>query len=125
MLEGTDTKGVLALFEVVVPPNVRVPAPHRHVSYDETIYGLAGICAFVVDGHEFLMGAGESMFIPRGAAHEFQNRGTATARFLVSVTPGILSPDFFREVRALMSAGGPPDLVRLNEIMLRHGMEAV
>jgi quercetin dioxygenase-like cupin family protein len=125
LLEGTDSKGALALFEVVVPPSVRVPAPHRHVTYDETVYGLAGFCTFVVDGHEFLMGAGESIFISRGAAHEFQNRGTEIARFLVTVTPGVLSPDFFREVRALLSAGGPPDLKRLNEIMLRHGLEAV
>ena len=125
LLEGSDTKGALALFEVVVPPNVRVPAPHRHVTYDETIYGLAGVCTFVVEGHEFLMGTGESIFIARGASHGFQNRGTETARFLVTVTPGVLSPDFFREVSALMRAGGPPDLKRLNEIMLRHGLEAV
>jgi quercetin dioxygenase-like cupin family protein len=125
LLEGSDTKGALALFEVVVPPNVRVPAPHRHVTYDETIYGLAGICTFVVEGREFPMGAGESFFIPRGAAHQFQNRGTETARFLATVTPGVLSPDYFREIRALMSAGGPPDLKRLSEIMLRHGLEAV
>jgi quercetin dioxygenase-like cupin family protein len=125
LLEGSDTKGALALFEVVVPSNVRVPAPHRHVTYDETIYGLAGICTFVVEGHEFPVGAGESIFIPRGAAHHFQNRGTETARFLATVTPGVLSPDYFREIRALMSAGGPPDLKHLSEIMLRHGLEAV
>jgi quercetin dioxygenase-like cupin family protein len=125
LLEGSDTKGALALFAVVVPPNVRVPAPHRHVTYDETIYGLSGVCTFVVEGNEFPMGAGESIFIPRGAAHQFQNRGTETARFLVTVTPGVLSPDFFREVSALISAGGPPDLKRLSEIMLRHGLEAV
>jgi quercetin dioxygenase-like cupin family protein len=125
LLEGSDTKGSLALFEVVVPPNVRVPAPHRHVTYDETIYGLDGICTFVADGREFPIGAGESIFIPRGAAHQFQNRGTETARFLVTVTPGVLSPDFFREISALMSAGGPPDPNRISEIMRRHGLEAV
>jgi quercetin dioxygenase-like cupin family protein len=125
LLEGSDTKGALALFEVIVPPDVRVPAPHRHVTYDETICGLAGICAFVVEGHEFSVGAGESIFIPRGAPHQFQNRGTETARFLATVTPGVLSSDFFREVGTLMSAGGPPDQKRLNEIMLRHGLETV
>jgi quercetin dioxygenase-like cupin family protein len=125
LLEGSDTKGALALFEVVVPQNVRVPAPHRHVTYDETIYGLAGICTFVIERREFSLGAGESIFIPRGAAHQFQNRGTETARFLVTVTPGVLSPDFFREVGALMSTGGSPDLKKLSEIMLRHGLETL
>jgi len=125
LLEGSDTQGALVLFEVVVPPDVRVPAPHRHVTYDETIYGLAGICTFVVEGHELPIAAGESIFVPRGAAHQFQNRGTETARFLATVTPGVLSPDYFRDIRALMSAGGPPDQKRLGEIMLRHGLEAV
>jgi quercetin dioxygenase-like cupin family protein len=124
LLEGSDTKGALAQFEVVVPPDVRVPAPRRHVTYDETIYGLAGTCTFVVEGREFPTGVGESIFIPRGAAHYFQNRGMETARFLATVTPGVLSLDYFREIRALMSAGGPPDLKRLSEIMLRHGLEA-
>jgi mannose-6-phosphate isomerase-like protein (cupin superfamily) len=105
LLEGSDTRGALALFEVVVPPNVRVPAPHRHVTYEETIYILAGICTFVVEGHEFPVGTGESLFIPRGAAHQFQNRGTETVRFVATVTPGVLSPDYFRDIRALMSAG--------------------
>ena len=36
LLEGSETGGALALFETVVPPAVRVPAPHRHVTYDET-----------------------------------------------------------------------------------------
>lgn len=125
LLEGTATAGALALFEVTVPPNVRVPAPHRHVTYDETIYGQEGVCTFVIEGREVALAPGEAVFIPRGAVHQFQNRGSETARFLATVTPGVLKSDYFREVGAVVNAGGPPDLKRLSEIMQRHGLEAV
>ena len=125
LLEGSETNGALALFEVVVPPNARVPAPHRHITYDETVYGLAGVCTFVVEGHELQLGPGQALFIPRGAAHHFQNRGTETARFQATITPGVLSPDYFREICAVLKAGGPPDLKRIGEVMQRHGLQAV
>ncbi|HTO05257.1 MAG TPA: cupin domain-containing protein [Opitutus sp.] len=125
ILEGSETGGSLALFETTVPANTRVPAPHRHVTYDETVYGLAGTCTFIVEGSESALTPGRALFIPRGAVHQFINRGTDTVRFLVTVTPGVLSPDFFREVGAIMAAGGPPDLKRIAEIMQRHGLQAV
>ena len=123
LLEGGDTNGALALFESIIPPNARVPAPHRHLAYDETIYALAGTCTFTVDGHETSLAAGQALFIPRGAAHQFVNRGGETVRILAAVTPGVLSPDFFRQVGAVVNAGGPPDLRRIGEIMLKHGLE--
>ncbi len=125
ILEGSETAGALALFETTVPPNTRVPAPHRHVTYDETVYGLAGNCTFSVEGSESSLTPGLAVFIPRGAAHHFINRGADTVRFLVAVTPGVLSPEFFREVGAVMAAGGPPDLKRIADIMQRHGLQAV
>lgn len=125
LLEGSETGGALAVFETVVPPRTRVPAPHRHVTYDETVYGLDGTCTFTVEGQEFQLTPGQTLFIPRGAVHQFVNRGTDIVRFLVTVTPGVLSPEFFREVGAVMAAGGPPDLKRIAEIMQGHGLQAV
>jgi quercetin dioxygenase-like cupin family protein len=125
LLEGANTNGALALFEATVPPKVRVPAPHRHLAYDETICELAGTCTFIVEDRELALAPGEALFIPRGAAHQFVNRGTETVRFLATVTPGILRSDYFREVAAVVNAGGPPDLMHIAEIMLRHGLQAV
>jgi quercetin dioxygenase-like cupin family protein len=125
LLEGAATKGALALFEVTVPSSVRVPAPHRHITYDETIWEIAGTCTFILEGRELMLAPGQALFIPRGAAHQFVNRGSETVRFLTTITPGVLSPNFFREVAALVNAGGPPDLKRMGEVMLRHGLQLV
>lgn len=125
LLEGGATHGALSLFEVTVPSGVRVPSPHRHLAYDETIWEIAGTCTFTLEGHELMLAPGQALFIPRGAAHQFVNRGSETVRFLTIVTPGVLSPDFFREVAAVVNAGGPPDLKRMGEVMLRHGLQPV
>ena len=56
-------------------------------------------------------------------------RGSAgTARACEAVaTPGILGPDYFRDIGAVLdaAAGGPPDFVALAEVMRRHGLTLV
>jgi len=42
------------------------------------------------------------------------------------MTPGILGPDYFREVAAILdaAAGGPPDFAALGEVMRRTASRA-
>ena len=114
-----------AVFESVIAPGARVPAPHRHLGYDETIHGLGGVCHFTLEDQEVAVGTGDTLFVPRGRVHSFINRGTETARVLVVVTPGLLGPDYFRAVADIVNAGGPPDRSRIAALMARHGMQAV
>src|SRR5260221_11885736 len=46
LLESAETNGSLAMFEFTVPVGARVPMPHSHERYDETIYGLEGVITF-------------------------------------------------------------------------------
>ena len=41
-LEGKDTNGQVAMFDIVLPIGGKPPMPHYHESYDETLYGLEG-----------------------------------------------------------------------------------
>jgi hypothetical protein len=70
------------------------------------------------------VGPGEAIFIPRGAVHHFDNTHDIDAKALAVVTPGILGPDYFREVAAILdaAAGGPPDLAAIAAVMRRHGL---
>jgi len=124
LLEGTATSGSLAMFEFDVPANARVPIAHSHDAYEETIYGLKGVLAWTVEGRVHNVGAGEVLCIPRGAVHRFDNTSGADATMLAVVTPGVLSPDYFRELAALVNAaaGGPPNLAALADVMRRHGL---
>lgn len=125
LLEAADTNGSVAMFEFMVPAGARVPLPHSHKLYDETIYGVEGVITFTVDGRTVPIGPGESFFIPRGAVHGFNNLNQTDAKALAVVTPALLGPDFFKETAAIVNAGGPPDLDKLKVVLAKHGLVAV
>ena len=124
LLEGGASAGTLAVFEVDVPANARVPIAHSHDAYEETIYGLRGTLAWTVEGRVHNVGPGEVLCIPRGAVHRFDNNTSGDAKVLCMVTPAAIGPLFFREVAEVLKAagGGPPDGARMMEIMLRYGL---
>jgi len=123
LLEGKQSEGSVAMFEFDVPAGSRVAAPHSHDGYEETIYGLAGTLVWTVEGHAQDIGPGEVLCIPRGAVHHFANTDDLDARALAIVTPGILGPDYFREVAAVLGAAdGPPDTAAIAAVMRRHGL---
>lgn len=124
LLEGGETQGSLAMFEFDVPAGIKVPIPHSHDAYEETIYGLAGVLTWTLDGRRVEIGPGQVLHIPRGAVHHFDNVHGADARMLAVVTPGVLGPAYFREMGAVVAAaaGGPPNPAAMAEVMRRHGL---
>ncbi|HET7118257.1 MAG TPA: cupin domain-containing protein [Hanamia sp.] len=125
LLEAADTNGSAAMFEFTVPVGAKVPIPHYHESYDETIYGLSGVITFTVEGNPIDIGPGETCFIPRGAVHGFDNLTQKDAKALTVITPALLGSIFFKEVAAILNAGGPPDIEKLKLTMAKHGLISV
>lgn len=124
LLEGHASGGSVAVFEVDVPVGAKVPIAHSHDGYEETIYGIEGVLTWMVDGRARDVGPHEVLCIPRGAIHRFDNNCSADAKILAIVTPGILGPDYFREIAAVVKAavGGPPDPAAIAQVMRRHGL---
>ena len=124
LIEGEESAGSVAVFEFDVPAAAKVAAAHSHDGYEETIYGLEGALTWTIEGVATEVGPGEALCIPRGAVHQFDNTGDTDARQLAIVTPGILGPDYFREVGAILDAAvsGPPDLAAIGAVMRRHGL---
>ena len=125
LLEAADTNGSAAMFEFTVPVGAKVPIPHYHEHYDETIYGLEGTITFTVDGEAIDIQPGETCFIPRGAVHGFDNLKQVDAKALAVITPALLGSIFFKEVAEIVNAGGPPDLQKLRLVMTKHGLVPV
>jgi quercetin dioxygenase-like cupin family protein len=124
LLEGEASGGSVVAFEFDVPAGARLPGAHSHDGYEETLYGLEGVLTWTLEDMEIEVGPGEVLCIPRGAVHRFDNRGTEGSKTLAIVTPGILGPDYFREIAVVIqaSAGGPPDHAALADVMRRHGI---
>jgi quercetin dioxygenase-like cupin family protein len=124
LVEGRSSAGSVAMFEFEVAPGGKVPTAHSHDGYEETIYGLAGVMTFTVDGEKHEINPGDALCIPRGVVHRFDNFHPARAKALAVVTPGLLGPGYFREMAAILAAaaGGPPDFAAIAETMRRHGL---
>ena len=101
-----------------------MPVPHSHDAFEETIYGLEGVMSWTVDDRTLEIRSGEALCIPRGAVHGFDNRGSKDAKFLAVASPGLMTPDYFREIHDVLAAnpGGPPDPAKVAEVMRRHGL---
>jgi quercetin dioxygenase-like cupin family protein len=127
LVESGDSNGAVAVFEFDVPAGANVSVAHSHDGYEETIYGLAGVLTWTIEGTPADVRPGEALCIPRGAVHRFDNVGDVDATALAIVTPGILGPDYFREVAEIVAAttGGPPDLAAIAAVMRRHGLTPV
>ena len=124
-LQTEQTAGTLTMFEFVVPAGARVPVPHSHEAFDETIYGLDGVTTWVVDGRQARVAPGDVLFIPRGHVHHFANLDTQDARELSVITPGLLGPEYFRDIAEVLNVGGPPNVERIMDVMRRHGLRPV
>ena len=124
VLDPSMSGGSVTMFELDVPSQARVPWPHSHDAYDETIYGRGGTMTWRVGGDTVRVGAGDVLFIPRGVVHHFLNDGP-DANALVVITPGLLGPEYFRDIAAVISAGGPPDADAVAAVMRRHGLTPV
>ena len=125
LITGENSNGSITAFEVTVPGAQRLAAPaHSHDHYEETIYGIDGVLTWTVDGKAIDVGPGQALCIARGAVHRFDNNSSRDAKALCVITPAAIGPQYFREAAEVIraAAGGPPDRIKMVEIMLRHGL---
>jgi len=120
IVDGSYTQS-LGMFELTVPPGSNVPPPHSHSNNDECVYVLAGTLRYSVGAETRDLTVGQTMSTPRGAVHTFSNPFTETARALIVMSPDI-GAQYFRDVAAVINAGGPPDRAALLAVMSRYGL---
>jgi quercetin dioxygenase-like cupin family protein len=120
LIDGSAAGG-LGVFELSVPPGANVPPPHSHTANEECVYVLAGVLRYAVDGSERDLRPGDWMRTPRGSVHRFSNPHHELARALIVMAPDV-GAQYFRDVAAVVNAGGPPDPARLLAVMARYGL---
>ena len=63
-----------------------------------------------------------AFFVRRGSVHTHENLHGETARSLIVMTPGSIGRRYFEEVAREVNVPGKPDLAKVKEIMLQHGL---
>ncbi|HVI91092.1 MAG TPA: cupin domain-containing protein [Dongiaceae bacterium] len=122
LMDGTVTGAASGMFELSVPPGARVPPAHSHRDNEEIVYVLEGKLRYSVDEETRDLQPGERMYTPRGSVHAFSNPHAETARALIILTPDI-GAQYFRDVAAVVNAGGPPDPAKMIAVMTRYGLQ--
>ena len=121
-LQEAGGGGQLGCFELRVPPGANVPPAHSHSENEELIYVLEGTLRHTVGTEMKDLRPGECRVTPRGAVHGFSNPHSVTARALVILAPDTIGARYFRDVAAIVNAGGPPDRQRLAAVMGEYGL---
>ena len=117
-----ETSNAFDLFELTIPAFARVPFPHIHRTYDETIFGVDGTMTWTLRDRATQVRRGTTLFIPRGTPHFYANLTHNSSRILCLQTPGVMGPEYYLEIAALYRAGPHPDLAGIAAIMSRYGV---
>jgi quercetin dioxygenase-like cupin family protein len=86
-------------------PGGSAPPSHLHPAQDEHFEVLEGELTTRVDGVERLLRAGDTLEIPRGAAHQMWNAGGDPARVLWRTSPAGRTLEWFSTLDALQREG--------------------
>jgi quercetin dioxygenase-like cupin family protein len=120
LIDGSST-GSAGIFELTVPPGSNVPPPHSHTNNEEIIYVLEGVLRYTVGSETLDLRPGETMQSPKAVVHAFANPFEGQARALIFNSPDI-GAQYFKDVAAVLGAGGPPDKAALAQVMGRYGL---
>ena len=120
-----DTDGDHSIIETTVPAGSPGPPPHIHHSMDEEFYILDGELTVRVGEQTVTAARGAYVYVPRGTAHAFANRGTGPVTFLDIVHPAGFE-QYYRELAsAFAAAGGTPTRETFTELFTRYDTEVV
>lgn len=104
---AADTDGALFEMRASYAPGSLPPPPHYHPEQAEDFDVTGGAIRFVLDGHEKVVGAGQSIHIPARTTHFAHNASAAEPATAVWRTrPALRSDEFFANVYAIANRGG-------------------
>jgi len=120
LVDGSQSASI-GVFELIVPPGSNVPPPHSHANNEECLYVLEGALRCMVGTETHDLTSGQSIGTPKGVVHAFSNPFEHAARALVVLSPDI-GAQYFKDIAAVINAGGPPDKAQLIATMANYGL---
>jgi mannose-6-phosphate isomerase-like protein (cupin superfamily) len=119
---GTETAGLLEVFEQVAQPGSGPPF-HIHRECSEALYIVQGHVEVRFEGHVVDAPVGAFVFVPSGVGHTYVNVGRTDAKVLFWFAPAARMSDYFAELAEVSSASIDGDTVA--RIAIKHGVEIV
>jgi quercetin dioxygenase-like cupin family protein len=115
--------------EALYRPRAPRPPAGYHPAQEELVEVVRGKVAIVMSGQKHILGAGESLLIPRGTPHHLACSGDEEAQVILTLRPALETEAFFREVFRLSREGklrpGVGGVLRFAVIARRYRREFV
>lgn len=120
-IPGSDTGGAFAIVEHPVEPGALAAPPHTHANEDEYSFVVEGEVGAMIGDDVYTAAPGSYILKPRGVPHAFWNAGPEPARIVEIISPAGFER-YFEELDDILSAGGPPDVARIEALADRYGL---
>ena len=120
-LAGAETGGSFSVVEHPLATGVLAAPPHTHANEDEYSFVVVGTVGVLVGDEVREAGPGSYVLKPRGVPHAFWNAGPRPARIVEIISPAGLER-YFEELAEILSAGGSPDVARIEALAARYGL---
>jgi len=102
---AAETDGELLAFELVLAPGGAVPGAHVHPEQEERFEVVSGTMALRLGLKRVVAGPGETVVVPAGRVHRFENAGDEPAHVLVEVRPALEMERLLQTVVSLAEEG--------------------
>jgi quercetin dioxygenase-like cupin family protein len=102
---AADTNGERLEIELELSPDGSVPGAHVHPEQTETFHVLEGAMKFRLGLRTIRAEAGDTVVVPAGRVHRFQNAGDGVARCRVAVEPALDMEQLFETTAQLAAEG--------------------
>ena len=125
---ASDTDGELLEFELELTPDGSVPGAHVHPQQEERFHVLSGRMKFRRGFRRIVAEAGDTVVVPAGTVHKFENAGDDVARCRVEVVPALDMEQLLETTVELAIEGnvtrkGMPKPLHLALFVRRYGRE--
>jgi quercetin dioxygenase-like cupin family protein len=102
---AADTDGELLAINLTLTPDGHVPGTHVHPEQEERFQVLSGTMKFKVGFKTIIARPGETVVVPAGKRHRFNNAGDDDARVRVEVRPALRMEELFETSAGLAKEG--------------------
>ena len=102
---AADTDGELLAIDLELSPDGHVPGSHVHPVQEERFEVVVGTMRFRRGLRTITARAGDSVVVPPGTIHRFENAGNGSAHVRVEVRPALRMEELFEAAVALAREG--------------------
>lgn len=117
---SVETNGEVSRIELTFEGDQVGPLTHIHPGQRERYYVSDGELTVKLDGKRTVLGAGDEIEVPIGAAHTFANRSERPVSFIAEHRPALRFEEYLRVVHALATSdvvGGRRDIRTLMRVI--------